>query len=80
MTNRSVVLVSRELEHGKPITITVQDSVLGIELALDDFLAELATAYGSPVTTLTVAQHASKLQQAAGTVVDGMKAETVRVM
>lgn len=80
MTDKAVVLVSRELAHGKPITIVVKDDVLGIAVALDDFLAELSTAYGNPATTLTQAQHLAKLRAAAAAVVDGMKAETVRVM
>lgn len=80
MTHRSVVLISRELVHGKPITIRVQDAVLGIEMDLSDFLTELATAYGSPATTLTKAQHLAKLSAAAESVVAGMKHETVRVM
>lgn len=80
MAARSVVLISRELAHGAPITIQVVDHVLGIELSLDDFLAELATAYGAVTFTLTQAQHLAKLRAATVLVIDGMKAETVRVM
>lgn len=80
VTERSVVIVSRDLAHGAPISVTVSEASVGITMTLADFLAELSTAYGGVATTLTQAQHATKLVKAAELVVTDMKLATAKVM
>lgn len=80
ITERSVVIVARDLVHGAPITVTVSDAAVGITMTLADFLTELSTAYGGVATTLTQAQHAAKLVKAAELVVTDMKLATAKVM
>jgi hypothetical protein len=74
-----VVLVSRQW-HSPAISVGISGEGIAIALALPDFLAALVTELGSPATILTRAQLAARLETAAARVVQGMKAETARVI
>lgn len=73
------VLVSRVF--GQPIiNVGISQDRIAIDMTLDDFLAAVAEQYGNPATTLTKAQHLTRLATAATVVVESMKAETTRVV
>jgi hypothetical protein len=73
------VLISRVFRQ-PTINIGISKDRIAIDIPLDDFLAAVAEQYGNPATTLTKAQHLTRLATAATVVVDSMKAETTRVV
>lgn len=73
------VLISRVF--GQPtINVGISKDRIAIDIPLDAFLAAVAEQYGNPATTLTKAQHLTRLATAATVVVESLKAETTRVV
>lgn len=82
---QSVVVVSRRWRAGQMIQINVHrfeegDGGISVTMSLEEFITALAQEAGSPALLLTEAGLLERLRGAAERVVEGMKAETARVM
>lgn len=78
MENHAVV-ITREW-HNPEITITVDDRSIGISQTLEDFLKALAAEIGNPAAIFSRSALEKRLIEAATTVTEKMKRETVRVI
>ena len=62
-----------------PIEMWVSLDEVGIRMALGDFVRGLAAEIGNPTLLLTTAQLEKRIRTAAGTLVQRMKDETVKL-
>lgn len=83
VTERRLVVVSRELVPGKPIQVAIEVlpiPEIRLSMLMDDFLSALVAEMGSPVALLTQAQLARRVTEAAEAVVTTLKRESAQVM
>jgi hypothetical protein len=79
MKDETHVLVSRRWDNPN-ITVAITRADISIAMSVEDFVTALALEVGNPTFLMTTAGLKTALQAAATNVVEGMKAETARVV
>lgn len=76
---KEVVTVSR-LWHGPQIKASISAEGIALAMSLEDFQEALLAELGNPTTLLTRAQLRTKIETAFANIVDGIKAESAKVV